>query len=201
MYNMYFLLIMKIRRRPFFWKHNHEITTEIKKHGVLYYLLHRNRRKALQWELTEHAFLLDAPGTASPCGHTRRGAWMGSLLPCQGHHAHWSCGFACSPLTFFHERGLDVFMSRFMDVNETLGILYLIFFIQGWRLFSNILLHFTHPSLCVCSASLTKRMKKQKSHLSIISTPIHLMDYVLSAIRVGEGKSEVMEQRRKGATP
>lgn len=79
-------------------------------------------------------------------------------------------------------------MSLFMDVNETLGILYLIFLIQGWRLFSNILLHFTHPSLCVCSASLTKRMKKKKSHLSIISTPIHLIDYVLSAIRVGEGK-------------
>ncbi|TRZ18204.1 hypothetical protein HGM15179_008870 [Zosterops borbonicus] len=29
------------------------------------------------------------------------------------------------------DRGLDVFMSRFMDVNETLGILYLIFLIQG----------------------------------------------------------------------
>lgn len=35
------------------------------------------------------------------------------------------------PLTFFYDRGLDVFMSRFMDVNETLGILYLIFLIQG----------------------------------------------------------------------
>lgn len=58
MYNMHFLLIMKIRRRPFFWKHNHEITTEIKKHGALYYLLHRNRRKALQWEHTKHVFFL-----------------------------------------------------------------------------------------------------------------------------------------------
>lgn len=88
-------------------------------------------------------------------------------------------------------------MSLFMDVNETLGILYLIFLIQGWRLFSNILLRFTHPSICVCSASLTKRMKKQKSHLSIIPTPIHLMGYILSAIRGGEGKSKGMEQEKE----
>lgn len=80
-----------------------------------------------------------------------------------------------SPYLSSLESILDVFTSLFTDATETLGISYLIFLIQGWRLFSNILLHFTHPSMWVCSASLTKRMQKQKSHLSIIPTSIYIM--------------------------
>lgn len=80
-----------------------------------------------------------------PCGHTRRlDCARDPCCPtgCQGHPSHCSCGLACGPLNFLPQRALDVFMSLSMDVSETVGILYIIFLIQDWRLFSNILLCF-----------------------------------------------------------